>query len=842
MRIMRIYLTLLLVLSLGFGSQMFAQKNLTKNNLKHYQKLPSHLKSVDNIPVDPIICFGSDEHRPHYVPPKSKKNGKSKRPIQFSAEYTEDTPQAVRDIFEDFIFPNLSESFSSTIPIKLMVNWVPQSGSTLASAGPTSISRLISFPIQNTWYPIALAEKLSDRNLNGDDADIIVNINSQVDWYLLWDNPSGVGNRQDLASTLLHEVYHGMGFVAASTVNDEGLGFLLLAGSPYAYSRQMENTNGSSLLDFEEGSSRLGGQLTSNNVFFNSENLTGTNRAKLYAPSSYEPTSSISHLDENLYSATENSLMTPASFRGEVERSAGIAETMMNDMGWNYTSIIHTPEEPRESLTEPLLVEAYIVSDNEVDESTMTLTYFEEGSSTPIELAMTKGNDGIFSSTIPATGEERFVLYYLSVNDVNGKTFTNPGQAPNELLYRFNFAIDDIAPEIIHDPVSAISSADKSFDIVADVTDEFVGVESVIIETSINKGPIFTTETRFEPENEFTDSLYLATVELPSELSDTDILEYRIVAVDKANSQNRSTNPATGFHRIEINNLAATINFYFADFSEGADDFFSDGFEIATPAGFNDPAVHSLHPYVNAGENSTIDYTYQLKNPVRINADDPTIKFDEIVLIENGEPGSPFGTLEFWDYVIVEGQRIGERDWLPFLEGYDCRENPIWLSTYTNGIPNNSQDSEGQGSAQLFRPREIDMTENGNFSAGETILIRFRLFSDPFAVGWGWAIDNLRIQASTVAVEDYVDEQNSFIVYPNPIQEEINLALTLRQSAPNSQITLTDIYGKVIYQERVDLNADFNERSIDTSDLPQGMYLVSVRFNNEDIITRKVIK
>ena len=36
-------------------------------------------------------------------------------------------------------------------------------------------------------------------------------------------------------------------------------------------------------------------------------------------------------------------------------------------------------------------------------------------------------------------------------------------------------------------------------------------------------------------------------------------------------------------------------------------------------------------------------------------------------------------------------------------------------------------------------------TEHG-LEAGDTILVRFRLFSDPYANGWGWAIDNLRIQ------------------------------------------------------------------------------------------------
>ena len=38
------------------------------------------------------------------------------------------------------------------------------------------------------------------------------------------------------------------------------------------------------------------------------------------------------------------------------------------------------------------------------------------------------------------------------------------------------------------------------------------------------------------------------------------------------------------------------------------------------------------------------------------------------------------------------------------------------------------------------------MTERTNFSHGDTLVFRFRLYSDPAARAWGWAIDNLDIQ------------------------------------------------------------------------------------------------
>jgi hypothetical protein len=37
------------------------------------------------------------------------------------------------------------------------------------------------------------------------------------------------------------------------------------------------------------------------------------------------------------------------------------------------------------------------------------------------------------------------------------------------------------------------------------------------------------------------------------------------------------------------------------------------------------------------------------------------------------------------------------------------------------------------------------INENENIASGDILLIRFRLYSDPAAVGWGWAIDNLSV-------------------------------------------------------------------------------------------------
>src|SRR5690606_23795683 len=98
---------------------------------------------------------------------------------------------------------------------------------------------------------------------------------------------------------------------------------------------------------------------------------------------------------------------------------------------------------------------------------------------------------------------------------------------------------------------------------------------------------------------------------------------------------------------------------------------------------------------------------------------------------------------------ITEGSKDGGETWLPVIDGYDAREYSSWQTAYNNSITGNN--STAAGNPELFVNREISILENGNFSAGDTVLFRFRLYSDPFANGWGWAIDNLRIQSPVSA-------------------------------------------------------------------------------------------
>ncbi len=98
---------------------------------------------------------------------------------------------------------------------------------------------------------------------------------------------------------------------------------------PLIYDTFIENPQGSKLTDtlvFDNPSADLKTELTGGKLYFNGPLLkkyTSGERAKLYVPSTFDPGSSISHLDEE--STLEiNQLMTPFIDRGEAIHDPGI--------------------------------------------------------------------------------------------------------------------------------------------------------------------------------------------------------------------------------------------------------------------------------------------------------------------------------------------------------------------------------------------------------------------------------------------------------------------------------------------------------------------------------------
>ena len=162
------------------------------------------------------------------------------------------------------------------------------------------------------------------------------------------------------------------------------------------------------------------------------------------------------------------------------------------------------------------------------------------------------------------------------------------------------------------------------------------------------------------------------------------------------------------------------------------------------------------------------------------------------------------------------------------------------MRAYNDGVV--GQNSQTDGTPNLFAPRTISMVESGHFKAGDIVFVRFRLFSDPFAFGWGWAIDNLRIQDDKVAVEDFITQDN-FIVSPNPVGTSIvNIEANFKQAVNDLQIKLYDSLGRLLQSKRVKNATTSIQESLDISTYSVGIYLVTLQIDGATLISRKVIK
>ncbi|HKR14064.1 MAG TPA: PA domain-containing protein [Pyrinomonadaceae bacterium] len=137
-----------------------------------------------------------------------------------------------------FAFQHAAEIWAarldSNVPIRIRAQFVPLGAGVLGSAGPVSVVRnFAGAPLANTWYHIALANKLAGVDLNTTNDDINANFSTNFNFYLGVDNNHGA--QPDLVTVLLHEFAHGLGFSQLANLNSGAL----FNGSPDHYNSKL---------------------------------------------------------------------------------------------------------------------------------------------------------------------------------------------------------------------------------------------------------------------------------------------------------------------------------------------------------------------------------------------------------------------------------------------------------------------------------------------------------------------------------------------------------------------------------------------------------------------------
>ena len=696
-------------------------------------------------------------------------------------------------------------------------------------------------------YKAALAEKLLGRNLNGDEPDITIEFNTGFSWYYKDDGNPGL-NQHDFLSVLLHEMAHGFGFSGHFLVfENEGWQTFTIPGvfDHFLWAKDPRDGKGDWLLDtvlFPFPSAALADQLQSPPIYFKGQvtKQIGRENPRMYVPTEFNRGSSIYHLDEiyNTANDSADAMMTFSSPAEEVIHDPGpLATNMMYDIGWVHTYIEHDTLSDRESLAEPFTATARITGDEGILAESQYLFWSTDGFQSKDSVQMTgTGNPDEFTGDLQVSSLGITVNYYIQTLDNHNRLYTSPSQAPGS-SHAFYVGEDTQPPVIDHMPIRFMLITNDSMYITAQITDN-LGLEVTQVEYKINEAD----QTPIELIRDTLNKYHGHFVFTGGQVKVGDQIKYRIKAVDAAVAQNTTYHHETDFHEFEIEEIPPSKDSYENDFEEGISDFLTIEFFHDKPVGFNSFGLHSEHPYRAPNKDDTFyDFYAQLRIPIRLSSDNSYMSFDEIAYIEPGEEGTVFGDDEFWDYVIVEGSKDDGKTWHPFADGWDCRANATWDENYQNGIISGSgtNDSQAIPKEEETQYRLINMLEDPFFQSGDIVLIRFRLQSDPYARGWGWMIDNLRIQGTT-AVKDYPLLAEGINIYPVPSTGLLNVSIQMKESIAELQVVLMDLTGRELLAERFSFPGEAFAEQFNISHLPNGVYLMKFTAGDQTIV-RKVI-
>lgn len=782
--------------------------------------------------VNAPINIASEDSRKSFIAPQQTtlKSGTVLK-SDFQVEFV-NVPENAKSAFL-YVVSIYENLISSETPITVQVKWDNMGTNVLASTSPSSFYKnFTGARLSNVYYPVALAEKLAGRELNGSEPDIVCTFNKNISWFL-GTNGNGPSTQYDFVTVALHELVHGLGFSGFFDV-ESGMGDIQNPNhfpsiyDWYVYQNALQVCDQN---HFAAPSSQLKSALESGALSLKGND--GNAIEDIFAPKNWNDGSSIYHYNESGFEADDaNALMSPYIFKGEAIHYPGDKTLeVLADLGWKSLSFDGTQIKDFEEAVTELPVSVEVGGELNVDTTSVFFAYSTDNfaTTTQVKLNYNKGSKK-FEANVPMSISKGLVQYYYSASTTGNIVYTYPDNAP-EKKYSFRIGPDYYPPVLKHNPSKMLTTSHPVLDMSAIATDN-VGIESVSVIYRINGQDQQPVNLKLQGGD-----VYAGQVEMPAGLTTDDVVEYRVLAKDNTSRENKRYLPASGYYNVDVCETMKPVHGYASDFDTDNDDFEVSDFSINRPIGFSSGNLHTINPYPESTvENQKYNLIAQLKYPV-ILEDNGMMSFDEVVLVEPGEKGTVYTEELFWDFVIVEGSKDNGKSWLPITEGYDSGADELWATQFNGTLK--SAVSEASGADNLFLPQQINLTQDTPFEAGDTVLFRFRLASDQQVTGWGWAIDNLTIQSVTTAAGEIAANDNVNI-YPNPFQNSIYVD-GVEADGSDLDIVVTDLYGKTVFRET--RYASYDQKiKVDLPNIAPGIYLASITDNNAISINQKIIK
>jgi hypothetical protein len=217
---------------------------------------------------------------------------------------------------------------------------------TLASAGPANF-----FLANNTALPSALMWQMQGRRNPGEDVDIEVKVNPDINWEYATDGVSA-RDKVSFVYTMIHEVGHGLGYVDSF---DPETGKLRNDPIPFIYDTFVNRRSDTTRLVMNRPDHEIKDDLKSGELFFNGPAANDASlrsirpgpMIKLYAPNPYEPGSSVAHVDYDTYADFKTGLMVPRDFGGGTDKIDTLTLGIMKDLGYQLVPNAVTARLPK---------------------------------------------------------------------------------------------------------------------------------------------------------------------------------------------------------------------------------------------------------------------------------------------------------------------------------------------------------------------------------------------------------------------------------------------------------------------------------------------------------------